>query len=115
MSSYVAAPTRTFAAGGALKAHRRVKLSSGKLAYAGSTDVELGTLETDAFADGDPRAVRLRTAEGTVRMVAAGAIAAEAEIFAAADGKVDDSGTVRIGIGLTGASGDGSIIEVLRD
>lgn len=113
--SYVATPTRTFVAGAALAADLRVVLSSGKLAAAGINDVEIGTIETDVFADLDMAAVRLRTAEGTVRMVSAGAIAVGADVYGAASGKVDDvGGGVYIGVALTASAGSGEVIEVLR-
>lgn len=115
MTAHVETPTRTFVAGAALAADRRVKLTAGKLAYAGIDDVELGTIEIDTFADGDRAAVRLNNAEGTVRMVAAGVTAVGADIYAAANGKVNDVGTgVYIGVGLTAATADGEVIEVLR-
>jgi hypothetical protein len=115
MTAHVETPTRTFVAGAALAADRRVKLTSGKLAYAGINDVELGTIEIDVFADLDRAAVRLRSAEGTGRFVAAAAISVGADVYAAADGKVNDVGGAEyIGVALTASSGDGCVIEVLR-
>jgi hypothetical protein len=115
MTAHVETPTRTFIAGAALAADRRVKLTSGKLAYAGINDVELGTIEIDVFADLDRASVRLRSAEGTGRFVAAGVTAVGADIYGAADGKVNDvGGGVYLGVGLTASTGDGCIIEVLR-
>lgn len=115
MSAYFASPTRPFTAGAALEADRRVKLASGKLAYAGADDVELGTLETASFADGDVRTVNLNTGQGTVRMIAAAAISAGADVYGAANGKVNDTGgSVYIGVALTAATADGDVIEVLR-
>lgn len=117
MSQYVETATRTFIAGGALAAHIRVKLSSGKLAAAAANEEEIGTTERAAFADGDTISVRLRTAQGTVKMTAGGPITSGAAVNGAASGKIDDdagAGSVKIGIALEAASGDGSIIEVLR-
>lgn len=114
---FVETPTRSFIAGGAISQYLRVKLSAGKLALAGATDYELGTARVDAFADGDPVAVHLRTAPGTVIMVAAGAIAVGADVYGAASGKANDVATstyVYIGTALTAATGDGSLFEVLR-
>ena len=105
----------TLTAGAAIKRFRRVMLSSGKLAAAGATDRDIGTLEHESFADGDLRTVKLANFPGTRRMVAAGAIAVGAEVFTAADGKVDDvggAGTYRIGWAVTEASADLDIIEV---
>lgn len=112
MSQFVETPTRTFDAGAALSQYRRVILSSGVLQYAGATDRSLGTLEVDAFASGDPVAVRLRTAQGTKKMVAAGTITAGAYVYGAASGKIDDVGYLMEGIALEAASADGDIIEV---
>jgi hypothetical protein len=115
MSQYVETALRAFTAGAAIAKYLRVKLSSGKLAVAGATDVGLGTLEDASFADGDVRAVRLRSAQGTVKMVAAGAISAGADVWAAASGKVNDvGGAVYEGVALDAAAADGDVIEVLR-
>lgn len=112
MSQFVESATRTFQAGAALSQHRRVILSSGVLQYAGATDRSLGTLERDTFAANDYVAVRLRTAQGTKKMVAAGAITAGAYVYGAASGKVDDVGYLVEGIALEAASADGDLIEV---
>lgn len=113
MSQYVETPCRSFTAGAALSLHRRVVLSAGKLAYAGASDVAIGTLEKPSFADGDEVAVRLRNAPGTRKMVAAAAIAAGAYVYGAASGKVDDTGEVLEGIALEAAGADGDVIEVM--
>lgn len=106
---------KTYVAGAALAEARRVKLTTGKLAYAGSTDVEVGTLRDPALAADQKVAVILRTAQGTVPMIAAGAIAAHALVYAAANGKVADSGTVLVGRNCAvAATADGDVIEVLR-
>lgn len=119
MADYVDPGYRTFVAGGALGRHLRVKLTTGKLALAGvgATDnlVELGTLEDAAFADGDVCNVSLRNKQGTVKMVAGGSITAGASVYGAANGKISTTASGSpLGIALTGASGDNSIIEVLR-
>jgi len=115
MSGHVETPTRTFTAGGALAADRRVVLSSGVLAYAGINDVGLGTLEVDTFASGDVAAVRLNNAQGTQRFVALAAISIGADVYGAANGKVNDvGGGAYIGVALSAASGDGAVLEVLR-
>ena len=118
MASQIEGPVRTFIAGGALGINLRVKLDgSGKLTLAGDTDTELGTLEKEAFKDGDVVPVRLRNAQGTVKMIGNEAIAAEAEIFTAAAGKVSDtqgSGS-RVGIALEAIAVDTEVFEVLRD
>ena len=112
MSQYVETPTKTFTAAGALGQHLRV-ITSGALALAGAGDIELGTMEIPCLVAG-PATVRLRTAQGTQKFVANGAITAGDLVYAAASGKVGSSGTVLIGEALETASGDGAVIEVLR-
>ena len=119
MTQYVEGPTKAFTAGAAIAKHLRVKLSSGVLAVAGAgtsdEPVEIGTIEEAAFAAGDLRSVRMRNAQGTVKMVASAAIAAEAAVYGAAGGKIDDTTSgAAIGIALEAATADGDIIEVLR-
>jgi hypothetical protein len=114
---YVETATKTFTAGGALAYGTRVKLGSGVLSAAGITDKDIGTVETPAFASGDPCTVRLRSAQGTCEMIASEAITAGAAVYTAADGKVSDTAAATsfyVGEAMETASGDGSIIEVLR-
>ena len=113
MSQFVEANVKGFPASGALSQYRRVT-NPVSLALAGSTVVDLGTLENATFASGDLGQVRLRTAFGTAKMVAAGAITAGASVFAAANGKVSASGTVFVGNALEAATADNDVIEVLR-
>ena len=107
----------TMTAGAAIAQHLRVKITAGKLAVAGITDRELGTLEEASFADGDVRAVRLRNAGGSRKMVANAALAVGAEVFTAASGKVGASASTayREGILLTASAADGDIVEVATD
>lgn len=114
MAQFTEGPTRTFTAGAAIAAHLRVKLSSGELAAAGASDVELGTMEVASFADNDVVPVRLRTAEGTCKMTASEAITAGNPVYAAASGKVASTGTVYCGTALEAATANGDVIEVLR-
>lgn len=114
MSQYIQAPCRQFTAGGAVAKYLRVKTPSA-LAAAGAADVELGTIENAALAANDVVSVRLRSAEGTCKMVAAGAITAGASVYGAAGGKIDDVANGNyIGTALEAASADGDVIEVLR-
>lgn len=118
MSQYVDTPTRTFTAGAAIGQYIRVYLSSGKLAVAGLTNKEIGQAEVAAFADGDVIPVRLRTAQGTCKMVAAGAITAGAAVYTAASGKIDDVATSTgflVGTALEAATAANDVIEVLRN
>jgi hypothetical protein len=115
MSQQVDGPFRSFTAGAALGRFLRVKLTSGKLALAGATDRDLGTIEEAAFADGDLRRVRLASSDGTVKMVAAASFSAGAVLYAAANGKVTGAvGGVVVGVALEAATADNDIIEVFR-
>lgn len=111
---------KAFTAGAAIAANLRVVLTSGKLAVAGvgggpDEVLDIGTITQAAFADLDVRPVRLRTAEGTTKMVAAGAIAAGAAVYGAASGKI--SATINgsiLGLALEAATANNDVIEVLR-
>lgn len=115
MSQMVETNAKTFQASAALSQWRRVRLNgSNKLAYAGADDADwLGILKVEVVAADAYAAVQLRTATGTVKMVASGAISQEAAVYAAADGKIASSGTQFIGEALEAAAADGDIIEVL--
>ncbi len=114
MSQFIDGPTKTFTAGAAIVPNLRVKLTAGKLAAAGSTDHEIGTLLAETFADLDIGTVRLRTAAGTTKMVASEAITLGDPVYAASGGKVAASGTVLIGVALEAAGANNDTIEVLR-
>lgn len=112
--SYVVTRERTFTAGAALAQYRRVRLSAGVLAYAGAGDNDsIGVLTRDTFAAGEAVAVDLVSMQGTVPLIASGAISANAAVYAAANGKVAASGTVLVGWTFQAATADGDIIEVL--
>lgn len=111
---------RTFTAGAAFLVFALVKLSSGKVIEntATATDDPIGVAVLPAAADGDLVTVRLINGPGTFEMIAAGAITADADVYAAADGKIQalpaGAGTYRrIGKALEAATADGDIIEVL--
>jgi len=112
--SYVETPTKTFQAGAAIAKYLRVTLSSGKLAAAGSTVTEIGTIEQASLADLQYVPVRLRTAQGTCNMIASEAITKDDPCYAAAGGKVSATGTILIGYALIASTADGDIVEVLR-
>ena len=63
--------------------------------------------------DGDLIGIETRGTRGTMKLTAAAAIAAEATVYLAADGKVDDTGTIAVGTALHAVTGDGSKVEVL--
>ena len=114
MSKIFESACRPFTAGAALSQYLRVKLSSGKLAAAGAADQSLGTIEEPSFADGDVVGVRVKTAQGTRRMVAGGAITLGATVYGAASGKISATANGNVeGIALEAAGADGDVIEVL--
>lgn len=104
--------------GGAL--YRLVKLSGGKVELNTATDDPVGALVgIDGPGDeGDFASVQFLKDDGTMELETAGAISREADVFAAADGKIQalpsTAGDYRkIGKALQAASGGGSVIEVL--
>jgi len=112
--------TKTFIAGAAILAHALVQLSSGKVIEntVTATHNPIGVTEFESTADGDEVTVRLLNSDGTIEIVAAGAITSGADVYAAADGKVSALPAAaatyrRIGIALEAATADGDIIEVL--
>lgn len=113
MTQHVATRERTFTAGEAIAQYLRVKFSGTSLVKAGNTDACIGTNLLDVFASGDLMTVDLRTAQGTVVMVAAGAITKGNPVYAAASGRVDASGTVLEGTALTTTTAAGDLLEVL--
>ncbi len=112
MSQFFDTSCRPDTAAGAIAQHLRVK-TTGALAVAGASDVELGTMESAVTASG-PATVRLRSSQGTCKMVANGAITKNAGVYAAASGKVSGSGTVLIGTALETTADDGDVLEVVR-
>jgi hypothetical protein len=114
MSQFVEGNTKAFVAGEAIPVNRRVAVNSaGKVLLAGAASVATGVAITPSFADGDDVAVSLRTASGTQKMVANGAITRGAAVFAGASGKVASSGSVFVGTALEAATADDDVIEVL--
>lgn len=109
---------KTFTAGEDLAEKRLVKLSAaGIVVYAdeAATDDAIGVNDY-AAANGEPCAVELACGCGSKEFTAAGAITAGADIYQAADGKVQalpvGAGTYqRVGKALEAASGDAAIFE----
>lgn len=118
MSQYDDSGVKTFVASAAIAKNARVTLASGNtVAEAGITAKDIGTALNEAFASGDRVAVKLRTAPGTHKMIAAAAVTLGATVFTAASGKVSVSASTafQIGnvVGIDGTVADGDIIEVL--
>lgn len=115
MSQYNDTGTRSFTTAGAITRFARVILGSGgTVTVAGASDKDIGTAR-DATASGENVTVTLLNKSGSAKHVASAAIAAGAEVEAAASGKIATkaSGTA-IGYALEAAAADGDIIEVLR-
>ncbi len=109
----VATKAVTFPNNAALAEGTRVILSAGYLVAGGSTDDELGTIEQRVLATDPTAAVLPIDFPGVRHMIASKAIAIYTTVYAAASGKVSDSGTLVRGMTMEAASGDGSVIKVL--
>lgn len=116
MANRTEGPTRTIIASEAMVAGRSVTFSTtadtcGYTPVGGRSD---GVLERDV-ASGDEAAIRLRTAEGTEKIMVAVSCSVGDLLYSAASGKAS---TVAVGdpqwIAIAAGSGDGSIIEALR-
>jgi hypothetical protein len=103
---------KTFTTAAAITEGQRVKCTSAGLAdVAGATDPAIGTA-TAAAASGGLLTVKLFGGPGTFLVVAAAAITRGAQLYPAAAGEVDDSGTTKIGlVALEAATAQGDIIE----
>jgi hypothetical protein len=111
MSQYFEASVVPDTAVGAVAQYLRVK-TPGAVAAAGALDQSIGTMEIGCLAAG-PCSVRLKTAVGTQKMIAAAAITAGAYVYGAASGKVSSVANSNIeGIAKEAATADGDIIEV---
>ncbi len=116
MSQYVDSNTKAFTSAGTIKQYARVTLGSGgTITEAGLAVKDIGTAMEPAVS-GDVISVRLRTANGTHKMLAAEAVAAGATLYTEAAGKVQDTAETtafQIGTALEAATADGDVIEVL--
>ena len=118
MSQFNETGTKGFTAGAAIAQHILVKLSSDKLAVAALGEEFIGTILQESFADGDIRAVRLKSGQGTMKMIASGAFSAGAVVYGRAAGKVDDisaTSAIRAGIAMEAAAAAGDVVEVMQD
>lgn len=116
MSQQVDSQTKGFVAAGAIPLFARVVLNSnGTVQTAVLADREIGVAQNQAFAAGDIVNVKLRSAAGTHKVVAAAAIARGGVCFSAASGRVSVSatGAFALGIALEPAGAAGDIIEMM--
>lgn len=94
---------------------RLVVEDGGKVAHAGADDFPFGVVteaaapesapQTNAILLGLPHKVRVGTSQRVVKIASTDAIAQGAPVYAAADGKVSGTGTVKVGIADKAASG----------
>ena len=112
MSQFIEAPVRADTCTGAVAKYLRVKTPAA-VALAGALDIAHGTMEKDVFAAG-PCSVRLRSCEGTKKMVAAAAITVGSYVYGAASGKISSvaNGNV-VGVALEAAAANNDVIEVM--
>lgn len=114
-----ATPMVSFPYNATVGPYLRVMLTSGQLVVAGALDREIGVvpkrLLTSGLGSATSAAIVTPNAEGTVRMIAAGAISQYAKVYGAASGKVSATANGNyIGIALAATTADGDEVEVLR-
>ena len=114
MNSDIQNAVRTFTAGEALSAHRRVKLSGVTVVYADAGEAAIG-VTTQAIANAAAGPVRLLNAAGTFNVTAATTITAGATVYGADDGKISATASGKpFGTSLEAGSADDGV-EVLPD
>lgn len=105
----------SFVAGEAISQYARVKLNTSRqVVEADADDKGIGTAVIET-ASGAHCTVKLWTAPGSHKVVAAGAVSVNDIVYGADEGKVDDVvGTgIAVGRALEAATADGNIIEIL--
>ncbi len=85
---------------------------NGTVALADAASPALGTIDNVESGTGTNQSLLLLGRGPTKKMVAAGEIAVGVPVYQAANGKVDDTGTLQVGYSLTAAALDGDLIEV---
>ncbi len=103
---------KPFVAGAAVTKYQRVKLVSGAVEPAGDEEYAIGFAE-DNQVTGEHVTVKLINVAGTFKAIASEAVTAGDDLYGAAGGKVETTGTTVRFVALEAASADGSIIEVL--
>ena len=118
MSQQIENGLKTFTAGEALEAYRRVKLSAGsgsQVEYADVNEASIGITQVKVES-GEMVTVALRTTGRTFKVTANEAMAAGASFYGANDGKVQDTdpgaGTIR-GVALEASTANGDVIEAI--
>lgn len=115
MSQQLDGPFKTFTAGEALAAFRRVKMSAANtVMYADAGEAPCGVTQ-DAVANNALVNVKLiKGGIGTFKVTAAGSFAVLATLYGAADGKVDDvaSGQAQF-VAVEAATADDGVVEAV--
>ncbi len=102
----------TITAGEALEAYRLVKMSAGTAVYADSTDTQFLGATLTKVASGDVVAIMPWNAAGTIDVQSAGTFVVGADLYIANDGKIDDSGTTKIGKAWHAATTAGDVVPM---
>lgn len=106
-------PSLSFIADADIGDRRLALLSSGKVVAAGASDEPRFTTQQGGAKADQICAVYDLKGGGTREVVASESISANAEVYAAANGKVASTGTNLVGEALEAANGDNDIIEIL--
>lgn len=105
----------SLAAAAATAPYLRLRASAGTWVIAGASDISDAIAEHRALAADDMLTGLMNTSSGIKRMVGAGAIAVDADVWGAASGKVNDvytAGAEYLGKANTACVADGCIFEV---
>jgi len=115
MSQYADTGCVTMEADAAISQYARVIFEAdGKCVTAGITEIGDGIAMRAAFASGDKIPVKLWNSGGTFKMIAVEALAAAADLYTEASGKVQDtaaSTSFKFAKALEAATADGDVIE----
>lgn len=115
-AQFVDGPIASYKAAGAIPQYSLVKISAaGTVDVAGLADEWDGSAELPAFAADEVIPIRLRNAQGTRLLIAAGAITLGAKVYGRASGKVDDnsgSSAILVGKAMQAAGADTELVEV---
>lgn len=112
MATQTNAPNLSINAGASLVRWRFVK-ADGTYCGVSATRTHVGVTQEDQATSGSPVSVRMPQA-GTLKVEAAGAIAAAAAVFYDTNGRVGttSASNTQVGVALQAASGAGSMIEI---
>ncbi len=118
MSQMIEGPRKTFIAGETAGANLRWYISDAStnpptVSIAAAANPSIGVNEAAVLAASDRVALLLSNAQGTRKMVSAGAITGGNKVYAAADGEIASSGTLLEGLAFETVTTDQDILEVM--